>query len=150
MKMFKHPQSSFVFPAGLLSLVALLLLPACQRERADRVSEEALVAGGRASFQAYCASCHGRDAKGDGPVASQLSIKPADLTRISIRHDGFPREYIIQTIDGRAGMEAHGTRTMPVWGKVWRSDSHDREQEIEAERVLNELVHYLESIQETR
>jgi mono/diheme cytochrome c family protein len=131
-------------------LALLFLLPACQGERAGEVSEEALVAGGRASFQAYCASCHGRDGKGDGPVADKLTVVPADLTKIAALRDGvFPREYVLQTIDGRAGMQVHGTRTMPVWGQIWRSDASDDNTEVEVERIVNELLHYLESIQTT-
>lgn len=133
-----------------IALPLLLLLPACRGERAGDVSEEALIAGGRASFQAYCASCHGRDGKGGGPVADKLTVRPADLTKLSSRHDGeFPRDYVLRMIDGREDVQAHGSRAMPVWGKIWRSDSHDRQAEIEAERILNELVHYIESIQET-
>jgi hypothetical protein len=37
---------------------------------------------------------------------------------------------------------------MPVWGKIWRPDPSDPGTEAEAERILTELVHYLESIQE--
>ena len=146
MKTSNHPIAALAL-SGVTCL--LLLLPACRGERADRASEEALVSGGRASFQAYCASCHGRDGKGNGPVAGQLAVRPADLTRLTVRHGEFPREYVVATIDGRDTLAAHGSRTMPVWGRVWRSDSHDRQQEIEAERVLNELVHYLQSIQVT-
>ena len=109
-----------------------------------------LVSGGRASFQAYCASCHGHNGKGDGPVGTKLTVKPADLTTLTERHEGtFPEEYLLQTIDGRAGLEVHGSRTMPVWGRVWRTDPSDAASEVEAERVLNELVHYIRSIQTT-
>lgn len=39
----------------------------------------------------YCASCHGVDAKGEGPVAKSLNVKPSDLTRIAARSGGkFP------------------------------------------------------------
>ena len=38
------------------------------------------------TFQAYCASCHGPNAKGDGPAAKALSKTPADLTMITKRH----------------------------------------------------------------
>jgi mono/diheme cytochrome c family protein len=139
------------FPPGVLGglLVILLILAGCRGERSGEVAEVAMVAGGRASFQAYCASCHGREGRGDGPVATQLKVRPADLTTIAARREGvFPHDYILQTIDGRIELMAHGGRAMPVWGKIWRPDPSDPESEVEAERVLTELVHYLESIQE--
>ena len=33
-------------------------------------------------FRSYCASCHGREGKGDGPVAPALNAKVPDLTTI--------------------------------------------------------------------
>ncbi len=36
-------------------------------------------------FNTYCSVCHGRNAKGGGPVARELKTPPADLTRISAR-----------------------------------------------------------------
>ena len=35
---------------------------------------------GKSEFQSSCASCHGADAKGKGPVGDQLKIPPPDLT----------------------------------------------------------------------
>src|SRR5450756_1514635 len=50
---------------------------------------------GQALFQAYCASCHGKEGKGTGPVAPALKAKPADLTVISKNSGGkFPSERI--------------------------------------------------------
>jgi mono/diheme cytochrome c family protein len=39
-------------------------------------------------FRFYCASCHGREGKGDGPVASALNRRPPDLTTIARRNGG--------------------------------------------------------------
>jgi mono/diheme cytochrome c family protein len=72
-------------------------------------------------YSNYCASCHGRDGKGDGPVAKSLSRPPADLTRLSAANGGtFPPERIAEVIDGRREVAAHGTRDMPVWGRAVR------------------------------
>jgi mono/diheme cytochrome c family protein len=72
-------------------------------------------------FSNYCSSCHGREGRGDGPVAKALSRPPADLTRLAADNGGtFPAERIIQVIDGRHDVAAHGTREMPVWGKALR------------------------------
>ena len=76
-----------------------------------------LVEVGAELFATYCASCHGADARGDGPAASALSTAPADLTRIAARSGGvFPDSSIARKIDGRFDLPAHGSREMPIWG----------------------------------
>src|SRR5436190_4594032 len=37
---------------------------------------------GRDLFQFYCATCHGQDARGTGPVAAALKAPPADLATV--------------------------------------------------------------------
>jgi putative copper resistance protein D len=38
------------------------------------------IAQGETLFAAHCASCHGNEARGDGPAGASLKTKPADLT----------------------------------------------------------------------
>jgi len=77
--------------------------------------------GGQYWYSTYCASCHGRDGKGDGPVARSLSRPPADLSGLSAANGGtFPSERIAEFVDGRREVAAHGTREMPVWGRAVR------------------------------
>ena len=38
---------------------------------------------GKATYEQYCASCHGTAGKGDGPVASGLTTRPPDLTQFA-------------------------------------------------------------------
>lgn len=48
-----------------------------------------------------CVSCHGSTGQGDGPVATSLSTKPADLTKIAARRDGvWPMLEIMSILDG--------------------------------------------------
>jgi len=69
----------------------------------------------------YCASCHGKAGKGDGPVAKFLNQAPADLTKLSDANGGtFPSARVYEVIDGTREVGAHGTREMPVWGKAVR------------------------------
>ncbi len=113
-----------------------------------------MAAKGRVTFRTYCASCHGRDARGDGNLAQYLTVTPSDLTRIAERRGGeFPRQEIAETIDGRRVAKGHGTREMPVWGDVFQSplsaDSGATEEpEDRAQRKVAELVYFLETIQE--
>ncbi len=99
-------------------------------------------------YQFYCATCHGRDGKGQGPVAAALKAAPPDLTGITRRHAGtFPRGRVEEfvTNDGDTVTLAHGTRDMPVWGPVFRGlDPSDTLVKV---RIAN-VVQYIESIQE--
>lgn len=79
---------------------------------------------GLRTYQAFCSSCHGVAAKGDGPAAKQLVQPPADLTQLAKRHGGvFPSLRVADSIDGRSAskVNAHGPREMPVWGWVFRA-----------------------------
>ncbi|MEZ0099897.1 mono/diheme cytochrome c family protein [Bradyrhizobium elkanii] len=72
---------------------------------------------GKAEFQASCASCHGVDGKGKGPVAGQLKVPPADLTALAKNNNGvFPITAVYEAIDGRRTISAHGTHEMPDLG----------------------------------
>lgn len=72
---------------------------------------------GKVEFEFSCASCHGIDGKGDGPVAGSLKAKPADLTVLAKKNGGvFPFDSIFKIIDGREAVASHGTREMPIWG----------------------------------
>lgn len=73
---------------------------------------------GRALYEQYCAACHGKAGRGDGPVAKSLTVEVPDLTRYAQRHGGFfDRTFVERIIDGRHVIGAHGSRTMPVWGE---------------------------------
>lgn len=73
---------------------------------------------GKAEFQSSCASCHGADGKGKGPVSEQLKISPADLTILTKNNNGvFPTNAVYETIYGSKTIAAHGTREMPIWGE---------------------------------
>lgn len=73
---------------------------------------------GKADFQSSCASCHGVDGKGKGPLANQLKVPPADLTMLAKNNNGvFPVRDVYEIIDGRTMVLAHGTHEMPIWGQ---------------------------------
>jgi mono/diheme cytochrome c family protein len=98
-------------------------------------------------FRAHCASCHGSDAKGGGPVAPTLKTKPADLTVIAKNSGGkFPSERVLKIISGdEPSLLSHGSREMPVWGPIFHQVEAD--QDFGNVRLQN-LVKYLESIQQ--
>jgi mono/diheme cytochrome c family protein len=97
-------------------------------------------------FRFYCASCHGRDGKGDGPVASALNRRPPDLTMIQRRNGGrFPTGRVEDFVTGnREPTVAHGSADMPVWGPIFQALApEDRMNRL---RIEN-LVAFIESIQ---
>ena len=72
---------------------------------------------GKLEFQSSCASCHGTDGKGKGPVSEQLKVPPSDLTMLAKNNNGvFPTNAVYETIYGLKTIPAHGTREMPIWG----------------------------------
>jgi mono/diheme cytochrome c family protein len=96
-------------------------------------------------FRAYCASCHGLDAKGGGPAASALKAKVPDLTVLTRDNQGqFPALHVRQMIMGDQIVAAHGSREMPIWGPIF----HQIEEDKDFGNVrLENLVKYLQSIQ---
>lgn len=102
---------------------------------------------GKQMFEAYCATCHGKGGKGDGPVATALKVPPADLTGLTKRNNGkFPWLQVTKTITSPAGTPAHGSGEMPIWGPVFMSMSHQHEAEVRL-RVAN-LTDYIKSFQQ--
>src|SRR5271157_1332510 len=86
---------------------------------------------------------------GNAPAASEAS-PPQDLTRIAKRHGGrLPAGEIAAYIDGRTMISAHGTREMPVWGRILGEKVAEGTTEDEVARGrIDALVAYLMSIQE--
>ena len=104
---------------------------------------------GRFLFRVHCQSCHGPEGHGDGAMREVLTVPPTDLTKISRRNDGtFPSHLVIEVIDGRRHLPAHGAREMPVWGITFQTLDLDTNQEPEVEHRIRDLVLYLESIQD--
>jgi mono/diheme cytochrome c family protein len=101
---------------------------------------------GEQMYASYCASCHGVDARGNGPAAPALKIPPPNLTTLAARNGGkFPAIHVQQVIKGGGDMvSAHGSLDMPVWGPIFRAiDQNDSGPKL---RLAN-LTRYLESIQ---
>ena len=98
-------------------------------------------------FQEYCAACHGREGRGNGPAAPALKTVPADLTRISARNGGkFPATKVRRYIEGLDEVPAHGSRDMPVWGQVLRPITTGGDAGVQLR--VEALTKYLEKIQQ--
>jgi mono/diheme cytochrome c family protein len=98
-------------------------------------------------FKTYCASCHGTSALGDGPLASAMRRKPANLTEIARRNKGvYPGALVFRIIDGRTPVSGHGGPDMPVWGDAFGRSSETTDEAAVARRI-QALVDFLETIQ---
>ena len=140
----------FVGLSGLLVLSAILHL-AAHTGQTGPANPPLIISSvsGRDLFEFYCASCHGRDGNGKGPVAPALRVAPPDLTRIAARNDGvFPKARVEALLTGDQNMpSAHGSSDMPVWGPIFSAlDSNDRMNRV---RIAN-LVEFIASIQANR
>ena len=106
------------------------------------------VESGSALFRSYCASCHGTEAKGDGPLAANLRVAPADLTGLARRNHGkFDAEKVRRAIDGRGPREIHGGSDMPVWGDAFKRAGEGYSEAKVKERI-DALVDHLASLQQ--
>lgn len=126
---------------GMVLAVALFTLPSVSLGGAE---DSPAVDWGRDLYMSYCVSCHGWTGKGDGPAGLALKSPPADLTQLSARNGGeFPSTQVKRYIEGETLIQAHGSRQMPVWGKVFRRESTGSE----ARMQYFALAKFLESIQ---
>jgi mono/diheme cytochrome c family protein len=129
--------------AAAIVAAVLLVVPAAAQP----------VVNGADQFHASCASCHGEDGRGEGPMAKVLTVKPADLTQLTKRNNGkFPTEKVTEVIDGRIEVPGHGTRAMPVWGVIYEMqvarDYGPYGSESVVKARIATLVRYLETIQQ--
>ncbi len=131
-----------------LLLITLGSLSFAQRPRVINVPARHTPANsGKQMFEAYCAACHGKGGKGDGPAAAALKAPPTDLTVLARRNYGkFPSMQVAKAITGEAGISAHGSKEMPIWGPVFMFMSHQHESEVHL-RIVN-LSNYIKSLQQ--
>ena len=106
---------------------------------------------GQRIYQTYCATCHGVDAQGGGPMSATLILQPPDLTRLAARNEGsFPTTRVAMRIDGREPLVSHGSR-MPVYGDYF--DGNDTPikvktgQPMMTSRPVADLIAFLEGLQ---
>jgi len=125
--------------------LVLIVMTFVGTEIAAGQTPPATAVSGSDLFYNSCASCHGRDAKGNGPLGQVLTVRPADLTIIAKKTGGvFPAAKIYELIDGRnPAVRGHGGPDMPVWGEVFAA----RGSTASVKNRINALVKYIESLQ---
>jgi mono/diheme cytochrome c family protein len=101
---------------------------------------------GKEMYNTYCAVCHGKDAKGNGPAASAMKTAPTDLTVLAKNNGGkYPAPHVAAVIRGQAITPSHGSQDMPIWGPLFSSISQGHEGQVQ-QRITN-LVSYIETEQ---
>ena len=103
-------------------------------------------ASGQEMYKNYCAVCHGVDGTGNGPAAAALKVPPPDLTLLAQKNGGkYPALKVSSVIRGEENLPAHGSKDMPIWGKLFWSMSGGHASEVQ-QRVAN-LNKHIESLQ---
>jgi len=109
---------------------------------------------GQADYERYCASCHGIEGTGHGPMRAVLTLAPTDLTVLSAENGGaFPLERVVKRIDGRDPLVAHGS-PMPVYGTFFDHGTGVALEMSSGEKIMTtqpvaDLVAYLRGMQVT-
>ncbi len=128
-----------------VSMTASLQEPAAKPQDDQQMRPLIASVEGPDLYRSYCASCHGREATGQGPAAPALKSPVPDLTIIAHRNGGiFPKDRIRKIIAGDDTLISHGSREMPVWGPVFHQVERDRDW---GNVRLENLATYIESIQ---
>ena len=119
-------------------------VPELRWEQVDRTD-------GASLYRSLCASCHGADATGDGPVAEALAVVIPDLTTLSRDNGGrFPLKRVEDAIRGPETLEIHGGPQMPLWGPALEGAFDDLprvNQKAFAAQRIRKLARHLESLQ---
>lgn len=138
----KSPKS-LVFAGSVLMAAATL---AAQTVQSGSIQPTPASSGAQ-MFREYCAVCHGMNGKGEGPAASAMKKRPANLTELAARNKGnFPANHVFNVIKGDPeSLSAHGSKDMPVWGTAFGSLAHGNQAEVQL-RITN-LVDYIKSLQ---
>lgn len=128
--------------AGFIAVIAATTRGAAQTPNQPPPEQFA----GSEMFIRYCASCHGTSATGDGPLATMLRKRPANLTVLARGNGGvFSAPMVLQIIDGRKPVAGHGGGDMPVWGDAFGKSADGADA---TSAKLTALVKYLETIQQ--
>ncbi len=140
----------FVRRTVLFVVLILVVCAAAAQDKpvVDKVpAPRTIAASGKQTYMQYCASCHGVDARGDGPAAFVLKTPPPDLTTLAKRHGGkFPYEYVSDVLRFGMRIVAHGSSDMPIWGPIF--GSMDNFDEVAVRKRIKDLSDYLASLQQ--
>lgn len=133
-------------------LASVLFTTVAAPGQAQEIDNTAQIAAGRDLYMRHCATCHGLEADGDGPMAPILLVQPVALSALAANNGGeFPLLRAIRRIDGRDPLVSHGS-SMPVYGQFFEGDDTAMKapngQPVMTSRPIADLVSYLLTIQQ--
>lgn len=146
-----------------ISFLAVSLLLSCglavwsQEQPAGTTQEKTIkkvpikrtaASSGEEMYREYCAVCHGKEGKGDGPAASVLKTAPADLSTLARRNNGkFPTDRVDSILRFGTATPAHGTADMPIWGGLFSALEGKEGSAGAVQLRINNVTKYVESLQ---
>ena len=114
--------------------------------QAQTKPDASAAAKGAVVYVRYCVSCHGKDARGDGPLAADLRVPVPDMTTLSARNGGrFPEERVRRIIESGEVLRGHGTPDMPAWGDAFKKTTGTDART--PQEAIGNLTQYLWSLQ---
>ena len=136
----------FTANCGLALALGLVAIP--ERGLGQGKDSPTYGVSGSYDYRTYCASCHGVDARGDGPLAENLRFVPPDLTLLARRNGGdYPADLAARIVDGREPIEGHGGPDMPVWGDAFKNPETGFDDEM-VRRKIQSVVDFLKTLQQ--
>jgi mono/diheme cytochrome c family protein len=142
----RYPASAGLLAGGLVAAAfGAFVSTTVTTTVTETAPDKAASAKRQITYERYCVSCHGKTARGDGPLAKELRVAVPDLTLLAKRAGGtYPVERVSMVISKGSQVRAHGTDDMPAWGTAFnRTDGT----EASVDEAIRNLVGFLGSIQ---
>lgn len=116
-------------------------------------AQTAAAQSGKQDYEAYCAECHGKAGKGNGPTTQNIPMNPPppDLTGLAKKNGGkFPFDEVVDTIDGRKNLPSHERIQMPFLGATLqqRGKEFTPESDAEVKRRIEAMARYVQHLQQ--
>ncbi len=143
----------FIDVAASLAITAFVLMPGVGTAQEPTVKKAPVVqsnpTSGKQMYTDYCAPCHGKEARGNGPAAGAMKTAPTNLALLAKNNGGkYPAAHVAAVLSFGDEKSAHGSKDMPVWGQLFQSlNWSSSTKEMEAKQRINSLNVYLESLQ---
>jgi mono/diheme cytochrome c family protein len=137
------------FLTARVVLLACLGAALAARASAEQMKlEKPAAAKGRITYQRYCVSCHGPEARGDGPLAKDLRVPVPDLTTLTTRNGGtYPFDRVVRIVTKGSEVRGHGTDDMPAWGTAFRRTVGT---DTLVDEAIRNVTQYLRSVQRAK
>jgi len=132
--------------AMVARIAAICLLVTATPALAQQFPDAAVVTKGQVTYLRYCVACHGKTARGDGPLATELQVGMPDLTTLAARNGGkYPYDRVVMVVEKGDILRGHVVQDMPAWGDAFKKTAGTEEPTVGA--AIRNLANYLWSVQ---